>query len=116
MDHTTFMDDTLPAIRQPNGDLLVPAPTARLLERVLRGLEEELVALHGKTVGEPGQMETRNETANRQQLVDSLSASVGITPPTVKARPMPDVESLADSSEPLGRLRALTWLLFKDRS
>lgn len=116
MDHTALMEDTLPAIRQPNGDLLVPAPTARLLERVLRALEEDLMALHGKTIGEPGQMETRNETANRQQLVDSLSASVGITPPTVEARPMPDVESLADSSEPLERLRALTWLLFNDRA
>ena len=111
-----FVDDTPTATRQPNGDLLVPAPTARLLEHVLRGLEEDLRALHGKMIGEPGQIETRDETANRQQAVDSLSASVGIKPPTVEARQMPDVHTLADSSEPLERLRALTWLLFNDRA
>jgi hypothetical protein len=104
----------LPAIRQPNGDLLVPARTARLLEHVLQGLQQDLRELHGKTIGEPGQVETRKETANRQQVVDSLSASVGVTPPTVEARQMPDVHSLADSSEPLERLRALSWLLFNE--
>lgn len=110
------MDDTPPAIRQPNGDLLIPAATARLLEHVLRGLREDLAELHGKTIGEPGQIETHAEMTNRQQAVDSLSASVGITPPTVEARQLPDVHSLADSSEPLERLRALTWLLFDGRS
>jgi hypothetical protein len=111
-----FMVHTPPAIRQPNGDLLVPAQTARLLEHVLRGLEEDLRALHGKTIGEPGQIETHKETGHRQQLVDSLSASVGVRSPTVEARQMPEVHSLADSSEPLERLRALAWLLFDGRA
>jgi hypothetical protein len=108
------MNDTPPATLQPNGDLLVPASTARLLQDVLRGLQEDLREVHGKTIGEPGQIETHHETANRQQAVDSLSESVGVTPPTVEARQMPDIHSLADSSEPLERLRVLMWLLFGD--
>ena len=110
------MDDTPRAIRQPNGDLLVPARTARLLQHVLHGLQEDLRALHGKAIAEPGEIESHDETANRQEAVDSLSASVGVTPPTVEARQMPEVHSRADSSEPLERLRALTCLLFDDRA
>jgi hypothetical protein len=108
------MDDILSAIRQPNGDLLVPARTARLLEDVLERLREDLAALHGKSVAHPGQFETCEQTANRQQAVDSLSASVGVTPPTVEARQMPDVQWLANNSEPLERLRVLRALLFAD--
>jgi hypothetical protein len=108
------MNDIPHAIRQPNGDLLVPERTARLLEHVLERLREDLAALHGKSVTEPGQFETRDQTANRQQAVDSLSASVGVTPPTVEARQMPDVHSLADNSGPLERLRVLHALLFAD--
>ena len=108
------MDDIPPATRQPNGDLLVPAQTARFLEHVLERLRADLAALHGKTISEPGQLESPDETANRQQAVDSLSASAGVKPPTVEKRQMPDVHSLADSSEPLERLRALSSLLFGD--
>lgn len=108
------MDDIPSATRLPNGDLLIPAQTARLLENVLERLRDDLEALHGKRIAEPGQLETRDETAHRQLAVDSLSASVGVTPPTVEMRQMPDVHSLADNSEPLERLRVLSALLFGD--
>lgn len=106
------MDDIPRATRQPNGDLLVPAPAAWLLEQILVQLQDDLAALHGKTVAGPGLFETRDETANRQMAVDSLSASVGVKPPTVEARNMPDVHAVADKSEPLERVRALRALLF----
>jgi hypothetical protein len=108
------MDAIPSATRQPNGDLLVPAQTARLLEQLLERLREDLVALQGKSIAEPGQFETHHETANRQQAVDSLSASVGVTPPKVETRQMPDVHSLADNSELLEHLRVLGSLLFGD--
>jgi hypothetical protein len=110
------MDDIPSARRQPNGDLLVPAQTARLLEQVLERLREDLSALHGKKIAEPGEFETSDQRAHRQHAVDSLSASVGVTPPTVETRQMPDVHSLADSSEPLEHLRMLSALLFGDRA
>ena len=107
------MNDIPAATRQPNGDLLVPAQTARFLEHVLERLQEDLASLHGKRIAEPGQLETHDQTAQRQRAVDSLSASVGVTPPTVERRQMPDVHSLADSSDPLERLRLLSSLLFR---
>lgn len=113
--HTRGMNDIPPATRQPNGDLLVPARTACLLEHLLQRLREDLAAQHGKTIAGPGEFETRNETANRQQAVDSLSGAVGVASPTVEARQMPDVHSLADNSEALQRLGALSALLFGER-
>lgn len=111
--HTILMDQPPHAIRQPNGDLLIPAPTAQLLEQVLRRLQDDLSHLHGKRVAEAGSMETSAETANRQDWVDKLSATEGLAGPSVQARHLPETYRQTDSTEPLDLLRALSGLLFE---
>jgi hypothetical protein len=106
------MDNTEPAVRQPNGDLLIPARTAETLKQMLQDLRNDLTRLEGRTIAKPGNMETRDETAHRQDAVDKLSASIGVVPPTVVARHMPDTPYMADTSDLLERLQALSSLLF----
>lgn len=108
------MEATPAATRLPNGDLLIPAATALLLRDVLQGLQDDLVALHGKAIAEPGELESADQTAHRQQAVESLSAAAGVKAPTVEMRQMPDVHSLANSTRPVERLSALRSLLFGD--
>ncbi|MEJ7930723.1 hypothetical protein WG922_12120 [Ramlibacter sp. AN1015] len=106
------MNPALQAIRQPNGDLLIPAETAHLLELVLERLQEEVDNMHGKTFAEPGAMETDRETANRQDSVDKLSAAMGIDGHSVSPRRRPDTHQLVDSTETRELLKAVSSLLF----
>jgi hypothetical protein len=106
------MDTTQPGVRQPNGDLVIPARTAEALEHLLLQLQHDLARLHGQVITRPGEMETHQETAQRQDSVDKLSASVGVPPPTVVGRQMPDAQYLADTSELIERVQTLSRLLF----
>lgn len=100
------------AIRQPNGDLLIPAETAHLLEVVLWRLREELDAMQGKMIAEPGKMETDLQTANRQDSVDKLSATMGMGGHSVMPLQLPDTHQLVDSTETRELLKAVAGLLF----
>lgn len=100
-----------PARRQPNGDLLVPAQTAQLLQRLLDDLEQKLIRAQGQECTAPGKMESLGETANRQDFVDKLSAAAGIDGPTVHARQMARTSYLTDNSASLELLKSLRLLL-----
>lgn len=100
-----------PAQRQPDGDLLIPAQTAQLLQRLLDDLEMELNRSQGQVCAAPGEMESLSETANRQDFVDKLSASAGVHGPTVQARQMASTSYLTDNSASLELLKALRRLL-----
>lgn len=106
------MDKAEPAVRQPNGDLLIPARTAEALEHLLHQLRGDLGRLHGRTITKPGEMETHDQTAQRRDSVDKLSASVGVMPPTVVGRQMAEAGYPADTSDLLERVQALSLLLF----
>jgi hypothetical protein len=106
------MDIPRPAIRQANGDLLVPAQAVELLENLLHRVQRAVGKLEGQSCARPGHMETGNEIAQRQDSVNKLSASVGVIPPTVTARPVADEHYLLDTSQLLDDLKALTELLF----
>jgi hypothetical protein len=108
------MDTAQPGVRQPNGDLVIPARTAEALEQLLQQLHQDLARLHGQSITRPGEMETHDETAQRQDSVDKLSASAGVSPPTVVGRQMPDAHYLADTSELIERVQTLSRLLFKE--
>lgn len=116
MPNTDLIDNGPSAMRQPNGDLLIPAQTVQFLEESLAQLERALSRTQGQECVTPGQMENLSETANRQDFVDKLSASANIDSPTVHARQLPSTSSMADNSESLQLLRALSRLLFSDSS
>jgi hypothetical protein len=100
------------AIRQPNGDLLIPAETAHLLEDVLLRLRGEIDEMQGKSIAEPGKMETDLQTANRQDSVDKLSATVGLGGHSVLPRQLPDTHQLVDSTTTRALLVAVADALF----
>ncbi|TFY99809.1 hypothetical protein [Ramlibacter rhizophilus] len=105
------MDTLQPAIWQPNGDLLIPARTAQVLQRLLHQLQDDIAQLHGQTMLRSGEMETPGETAQRQDYVDKLSASAGQASPVVSGRHMPQTQHASDNSELLERLQTLSALL-----
>ena len=107
------MERDQPAIRQPNGDLLIPAQTAQLLERALERLQEELSRAQGQECITPGRLENAGETANRQDYVDRLSASANVNGPTVHAQQMPATSAPTDNSSSIELLQALSQLLFR---
>lgn len=110
--HTASMNAIQPAIRQSNGDLLVPAPTARLLEAALDRFLRDFQGEQGLEVREEGPLETSQQTANRQEFVDKLSASAGVTSVTVSAAPMPETARIVNHADVIGLLRQLSYLLF----
>lgn len=111
MPNTDLTENGPSAIRQPNGDLLIPAQTVQFLEEALGQLERALSRTQGQECVTPGQMENVSETAHRQDFVDKLSASANIDSPTVHARQLPSTSYLADNSQSLQLLRTLSRLL-----
>lgn len=107
MDHTPA-----PAIRQANGDLLIPSGTVQLLQAALQRLEGEFAQTQGRKVAQTGSQETPRQTAYRQESVDRLSSSVGIPSPTVQEAAMPDTHYTADHTDTVVLLRQLSSLLF----
>ena len=113
MPNSDLIENGSPAIRQPNGDLLIPAKTAQFLERALEQLREELGRAQGQECITPGRLENAGETANRQDYVDRLSASANVHGPTVHAQQMAATSHSTDNSASLEILRTLSQLLFR---
>ncbi len=109
--HTGEMN-LLPGIRQTNCDLLVPRETADPLENALERLQAAFDRDPGLRIAEAGSDETGQQTANRPDFVDQLSASVGVTASTVRESRLPDTTRAVDHSQALGLVRHLSHLLF----
>lgn len=73
---------------QPNGDVIVPADTAKLLVVALQQLQTLLEQEQGLEIAQVGSAESAQQTANRQDFVDQLSAAVGIKALAVREAPL----------------------------
>lgn len=100
-----------PAQRQPNGDLLLPAATAAHLLATLARLQDVFECEHGLRIVETGATETDQQTANRQDFVDQLSAAVGVTAGKVPDSLMPITSRKIDHTEAIHLTRDLSVLL-----
>lgn len=111
MPHTDAMRQPLPLQRQPNGGLLLPAEAVQFLMGELRDLQILLGHEHGHRIEEAGRVETREETAFRQESVDQLSAAAGIKATTVEAGAMAPTIHTVDHSVAADRIDQLCkWL------
>ncbi len=106
------MQNPPPASRLPDGSLVLPPDTARFLQEALARFTAEFAGMHGRELSDEAMEESHEQTAQRQDFVDQLSASIGVVPPTVQARDMPTTHQLADSAPALQLLQALERLLF----
>lgn len=103
----------LPAAqRLPDGSLVLPAETARFLEDTLQRFATEFEALHGREVSATAQPESTAQTAQRQDFVDQLSASVGVVAPRVSTGDLALPPQVSDQAHTMILLQALRALLF----
>ncbi|MBL0419171.1 hypothetical protein JI739_02315 [Ramlibacter sp. AW1] len=106
------MNSPLPASRLPNGDLVIPAATAQILERALARFVREFDKVHGQQVTVVGGAESPEQTANRQASVNSLSEAIGVKAPTVADARLADTLRDVDHTEVTRLARELSRLLF----
>ncbi len=104
---------SLPPIapREPGGALVLAPDAVAFLQHELRCLREVLEREQGRRIDQAGAAETTQETANRQDFVDQLSAAVGIKADPVRQSPMPDTTRAVDHGAVMSRINRLCdWL------
>lgn len=98
-------------IVQPNGDVLVPAATAQFIAAALQRLKSVLEHEQGLQLAESGATESTQQTANRQDYVDQLSASVGIKASKVPDSRLPVTSRAIDHADLIAQVQRMSELL-----